>query len=128
MFSVVCKVGSNIGVYDSDDSTVEFISKHQVIQYLKSGITIAGATLKSEDELSLVVCDIILDSRLFNYNNGQNIFRTATSVRRENCSAYSFVSGKKKYRCTIISCVEMNMCLVRLSNGLLTYLSQEFFY
>ena len=130
MFEVVARIGNNIGVFDTDDYSVEFHSVNEIIQYLKSGIVIKGVAYDGVHFMCQPL-KVVVDMQNVIYD-GIRVFNEfdINRVRKENASTYSFPisSGKRvKFRIeNMNSCRqskfgnESSVYVIHMSNGLYT--------
>ena len=124
MFKVISKIGSNIGVFDTDDLTVEFHTYTSIVQYLRDGITIEGTSLVN-DNLVVSPVKVVVNAEQVIYF-GKRLFVEGRELRKENSTTYSLLLDNKRVKFKIESKVDDNRYLVRVSNGLYTIVPNMF--
>ena len=121
MYVLTNVVGTNYAVYDDSDNSVEWIKADVLKQLISKGITIVGVNPVSRETKPQV---IKMNYRDINWNDGKNIFQTASSVRMDAKGNMSFKSGAKKYKAKVMSKSDGSAVLM-LSNGVQTMLPAE---
>lgn len=121
MFIVISKIINRYGIVDTNDNVVEFLTVSEISELTNQGIEIAGIVNNT-----ITVIPYKTDYTNLNYNNGKNIFNTATSLRKENATTYSFVSGKVRYKFKILGTCKAGVD-IRLSKGVQTRIQDNFF-
>jgi hypothetical protein len=101
MLTVVSKVAGNIGVLDTDDGVIEWVSKEELFSYIDRGIAINNVNY-SDKSVSPKVA--VLDYKLCNFMNGSNIFQNVKSFMKNSSSFQLRLTNNKvlkgKYRVT----------------------------
>ena len=89
MFYFVKQVGTNFGIYDSDDGTIEWITKQELLEYSKK-VAIAGVSDGKPQSCTI-------ESNKCNLDNGRNIFKTCKSISINNKGDFAIIttSGRK---------------------------------
>ena len=121
MYVLTNVVGTNYAVYDDTDNSVEWIQVDILRKLMSKGVSIVGINLASNEIKPQVVN---LNYRDINWNDGKNIFQTATSVRIDVKGNVSFKSGVKKYKAKMMTKGDGSAILM-LSNGIQTVLPAE---
>lgn len=124
MFKAVARIGTNIGVFDTDDLTVEFHTYTSIVQYLRDGITIEGISLVN-DKLVVSPVKVVVNAEQVIYF-GKRLFVEGRELRKENSTTYSLLLDNKRVKFKIESKVDDNRYLVRVSNGLYTIVPNMF--
>ena len=121
MYVLTNVVGTNYAVYDDTDNSVEWIQVDILKKLMSKGVSIVGINLASNEIKPQVVN---LNYRDINWNDGKNIFQTATYVRMDVKGNVSFKSGVKKYKAKMMTKGDGSAILM-LSNGIQTVLPAE---
>ena len=121
MFVLTNVVGTIYAVYDDTDNSVEWINLDTLKKLISNGINITGINLANNEIKPQIV---VLNYKDINWNDGKNIFQTATTVHIDNKGNLLLKAGVKKYKAKILM-KDDGSAMLLLSNGIQTVLPAE---
>lgn len=95
MLVLISKVGTNCGIIDTDDGVIDWVDTSEIKDILKTGIVIQG--IDSQGTV-FKPQSVGLNSALCNWDNGSNIFRTATLFSQYPNGTFKLHTRNKVYK------------------------------
>lgn len=115
MYAVTSKIGANIAVFDSSDSSVEWVTPEVIIRYLQSGVTINGASLDPRIK-GVVINPIVVEADYRKYSNGESDIFGKAQIISVRGNTVEVVTKKKRHKGIVVK-QDANTVVIRMNTG-----------
>lgn len=100
MYYFLKRVGCNYGVVDSEDGAIDWLTKEELQRIVKDGVSIEGI---NEDCSEFVPQLVILNAKLCNWADGQNVFTNVKWFNLSRDGSFKMRAGNKTFKGTLIN-------------------------